>query len=57
MFIVLLLLAGITRNNLLVKEIRIGIDNGMNSLITYYYSGIYLIVNEVIVFLLKYLII
>ena len=53
----LLLPAGIVRDNLSVEEVREGIDDGTNGLITYYYGGIYPIVEETIVFLLKHLVI
>jgi hypothetical protein len=36
-----------------MEEVREGIDNGTNGLIAYYYSGIYPVVEEAAVFLLK----
>jgi hypothetical protein len=49
--------AGIIRDNLLVKEVQEGIDNGTNGLIAYYYNGIYPVVEKATVFLLKRLVI
>jgi hypothetical protein len=57
MFITLLLLVKIARDNLLIKEVQVKINNGTNSLIAYYYNETYLMVDKVMVFLLKRLII